>query len=143
VPRRPRRRRLSRRRKIRRITLGVVLGAIAIAGFVPTMHYFGLAPGKDDVVMTNEWKVVRVASDRSSVVIRVWSCAARFEHAEVMRDGKNVALAVFVRKQDVSGAVDCGGFGSMPTHVVRLGSMLAPGGHVLDSGCPKSLCEPR
>ena len=127
---------------IRRIVVGIVLIAVAIVGFMPTMRYFGLVSASDNVAMTNEWKVVRVNHDRHSVVIRVWSCGARFDGVDVMSEGRNVALAVFVRKQEVSGAIDCAAFDSMPTYVVKLDSALPADGRVLESGCPTSLCKP-
>jgi hypothetical protein len=64
-------------------------------------------------------------------VLRVDTCAARFDGARAARVGKDVRLAVFVRPEHRSGKVSCVALSRMPTHVVNFGFALPSDGRVL------------
>ena len=131
LPRRPRRRRLSRRRFIRRTVGGVILAALLIVGFVPTLRYLGYLPRHGTREVTDAWQVVRLSSYRSSVQIRVDECGVEYDGADVARAGRDVRLIVYVRAVAGAHVASCVPFERMPTHVVTLGFVLAKTGRVL------------
>lgn len=137
-PRKPRRRRISRRRFYRRVTGTVLVAVVLFFGTVPTLHFFGLLSNQSSHA-TRQWDVVRLAPDRRSVVIRVDECSGDFDGASVMRVGRDVRLTVTIDDES-PGTVECVPFPQMPTHVVRFNFMLPADGTVIDSGCPKVEC---
>jgi hypothetical protein len=120
----------------------VLVFALLCFGCAPTLRFLGFLPHTGPREVTKEWRVVRIAGDRRSVVIRVVICDARFEGARVTRVGTNGQLTVFDRHLHTAraGLLDCVPFSMMPTYVVKFGFALPVGGRVLDSGCPDYVC---
>lgn len=142
-PLRERTRDPARARTLAKIGVGCVLVfALVFFGCAPTLRFLGYLPHAGPREATKEWRVVRIAGDRRSVVIRVNICDARFEGARVTRVGTNVQLTVFDRQLHTVpwGLRDCVPFSSMPTFVVAFAFALPVGGRVLDSGCPDYVC---
>jgi hypothetical protein len=139
MPRKPRRRRLSRRRFWRRTAGGVLLVALVVVGFGPAMRLLGYWP-RHSAEVTMNWDLVRISQDRRSVVIRVDECGVDYAGADVMRVGANVQLTVSTRADDDAAKISCTTFAHMPTHVVHLGFVLPTRGYVLASGCPETEC---
>ena len=140
-PRKPRRRRLSRRRFRRRVAWCVLLLALVLIGTRPALHSLSRLTRHHSHI-TMRWDVVRISGDRRAIVIRVDECGVDYAGADVVRVGANVRLTVSTRPDgDSDGALTCGRFDEMPTHVVHLGFALPSSGHVLASGCPRDECD--
>jgi len=138
TPRKPRRRRLSRRRFWRRVAWGVFLFGLLLIGTAPALRSLGYLSTAKHAQVTMEWDVVRVASDRQSVLIRVDECGSDYVGTRVARVGADVRFTVLLRPDDAANDLTvCGTFLEMPIHVVHLGFALPPDGRVLASGCPR------
>jgi len=141
TPRKPRRRRLSRRRFWRRVGAGALLAALVLIGAPPALHSLRHLASDRELQVTMHWDVVRISSDRRAVVIRVDECGSDYAGTQVSRIGSNVQLTVSTVAEHGVGALTCGSFAEMPTHVVHLGFALPHSGRVLASGCPKTECD--
>jgi hypothetical protein len=97
---------------------GVLLVALVVVGFAPTLRYLGYLPRLGERQETTHWQVVSVASDRRSAQIQVDVCGARFAGVDVTRVHNDVRLAVYVRKEHGSGKPSCAVLSAMPKQIV-------------------------
>jgi hypothetical protein len=132
-----------RTRRLAQIGTLCALGfALVFVGCFPTMRFLGYLPKLGPPKVTTYWRVVSIAKDRRSAVVKIDVCAQHVDSVRVTRVGEDVRLTVIERAEHVAqpGLVDCAPFSMMPTRVVKFGFALPAAGRVLDSGCPAYKC---
>jgi hypothetical protein len=122
------------------IAFWLIVFAILFVSCAPMLRSLGFLPNLGKPHLASGWQVVRVADDRLSAVIRVDECGSRYSGVQVIREGRNVRLAVFVRDEKDDVQRSCVPLERMPTRVAQFGFALPAGGRILERGCPERVC---